>query len=504
MLTPVSQLSITHSHYDFYRDSWQCIKDLKEGFATIKAKRTRYLPQRVGEEPEVYENRLECLSYTNILNENLHRLCSILTSSPTTLEYTDTLFWDGILKALDGGKMTHNDLIYDIYSSLLYYGRITIAIDNPVITMPSRSRKEYLESRQYPRVTVLNPLEVINWGDDWVITLQIEEVNRPLTPKAIYATWKLWTQYSITTWNTQVMVDCDNVITQVMVGNKWYAPEDKKALAEGYELQHNWGVLPVVRYTLPDEKWVGMAVYPKAQQHFNIESSYTWAGRYAGIIQRVFTPMPPTVNDNPNLILDPPDYSDVKSSNANILIGQGFQFVETTGSAIATLGSQLAGIKADVKDTINIVFASGAATEQSGVAKKVDMLLLQNALTSYGYLGTQIDEEVLEVIAIIANTDVPVVTSALSYTLEDATNALDTADRLLPHAENIAPVTLREHYKKLQHLLLPDATDEVKAEIDEETPTFDDERPLKDRLMEYYGLSEEEASAVLQEGEDEP
>lgn len=510
MLTPITLLSQTHSHYDYYRAAWQTIKDLREGFVTISAKKERYAPQRIGEEPEVYANRLSSLSYTNILNENVHRLASILTSTPVTLEYTDALFWDEVLKKMDGGTMSHNDLIYSIYTDLLYYGRICIAVDNPVITSAARSRLEFIEARQYPRVTLFNPLEVINWGDDWLMTLQINEVNQPLQPKAIYATWKLWTQDTITTWATEVKTDIDNVITQVKRGEKWYNPEDKRAVLEGDTLEHGWGILPVIRRTLNDEKWVGGAVYPKALQHFNIESSWTWAGRYAGIIQRVFTPLPPTPNDNPALLLDPPDYSEMVSDNAHVLIGQGFQFVETTGTAIATLGQQLAAIKSDVKDTVNITFASGAPVEQSGVAKKVDMLLLQNALTSYGYLGTEIDEEVLKTIATVAGADEPTVNSNLSYTLEDATTALDTVDRVLPHAENVAPVTLRELYKKLQHLLLPDAPDDIKEEIDTETPTFEDEpeegeeddpRSIKDRLVEYYGLTPEEAEEVLQQGE---
>lgn len=513
MLASIVELNQTHSHYDYYRNSWQTIKDLREGFATIYAKKERYAPIRIGEEPEVYANRLECLSYTNILNENIHRLASILTSTPISLEYQDTLFWDDFITKTDGKKQTHNNLIYDIYCDLLYYGRVTLAVDNPVITMPSRSRGEYLANKQYPVVTKLNPLEVLNWGDDWVMSLQINEVNLPLAPRQIWATWKLWQSDSITTWTTEVEVTVDNVITKVKVGAKWYLPQDKRARLEGETVYHDWGVLPVVRYQLSDEKWVGMAVYPKAKQHFNIESSWTWAGRYAGVIQRLFTPSPPVANDNPALLIEPPDYSDIKSDNAHILVGQGFQFVETTGGAIQTLGQQLAAIKADVKDTVNITFASGAPVEQSGVAKKVDMLLLQNALTSYGYIGTEIDEELLKVVATIAQTDVPTVNSNLSYSLEDAETALDRADRLLPHAENIAPVTLRETYKKLQHLLLPDASDEVKAEIDDETPTFEDQpsdqqdqpdnRDLKARLMEYYDLTSEEADAILQEAQNE-
>lgn len=514
MLTPITNLLQTHSHYDFYKSSWQTIKDLREGFATIYAKKERYAPQRIGEEADVYANRLECLSYTNILNENIHRLASILTSTPISLEYQDTLFWDDWVRRVDGKKLTHNGLIYDIYCNLLYYGRVHLVIDNPVITNPSRSRGEYVDNRQYPVVTLLNPLEVINWGDDWVISLQINEVNQPLQPRQTIATWKLWTTESITSWSTEVTVNIDNVITKVKIGNKWYLPEDKRSRLEGETLLHGWGVLPVVSYVMSDEKWVGQAVWPKAKQHFNIESSWTWAGRYAGIIQRIFTPSPPTMNDNPALVIDPPDYSDVISDNAHVLIGQGFQFVETSGSAITTLGQQLAQIALDVKDTVNITFASGAPVEQSGVAKKVDMLLLQNALTSYGYIGTEIDEELLSIVATIAETDTPTVNSNLSYSLEDAETALDRADRLLPHAENIAPITLREVYKKLQHLLLPDASEDVKTEIDKETPTFEDDSDeameqdysiaLKTRLMEYYDLTEEEAIAVLQETEDEP
>lgn len=513
MLTPISTLLTTHSHYDFYRSTWLTIKDLREGYPTIYAKKERYAPQRIGEEPEVYANRLSALSYTNILNENIHRLASILTSSPMTLEYQDTLFWDEVTRHMDGAKMSHQAFIYRVYTDLLYYGKVTIGVDNPVITSTARSRLEYNSAKQYPRVTVFNPLEVINWGDNWVMTLQIDEVNQPLQPNRIIATWKLWTEETITTWSTQVLVDIDNVITQVMVGGKWHDPLSKKAMLEGSTIVHGWGMLPVTRYCLDDEQWVGMAVYPKALQHFNIESSWTWAGRYAGIIQRVFTPLAPTPNDNPALLIDPPDYSQLQSDNAHVLIGNGFQFVETSGSAIATLGAQLAAIKADVKDTVNITFASGAPVEQSGVAKKVDMLLLQNALTSYGYIGTEVAEGVLSHIATIANTDTPIVHSNLSYSLEDATAMLDTVDRLAPHAENVAPVTLREVYKKLQHLLLPDAPEEIQDEIDEETPTFNDEpqqpesesedpRDLKTRLMDYYDMTPAEADSILQETQD--
>lgn len=507
-MTQVASLLKTHSHYNFYRDVWQTIKDMREGYSVLLRKKEKYIPQRIGEEPEVYQNRLAALSYTNILNENIHRLCSILTSSPITLEYSSQ-FWGWLTKHMDGQKLTHEQLIYDLYSTLLYYGKVCIAIDAPSEVAVARSRAEYDTNRLYPRAILFTPLEVINWGVDWYLTLQIDEQNQPLEDSIIVATWRLWNSANITTWSTQVEVNSDNVITKVKVNGKWYDPMDKKAQVEPRVVPHNLGRVPIVSYYLKDEQWVGNAILPKAKQHFNIESSWTWAGRYAGVIQRVFTPLAPTPNDNPNLLLDPPDYNQLISDNAHVLIGQGFQFVETTGSAIATLGEQLRAIKEDVKDTVNITFASAAKTtvEQSGASKKVDMLLLQNALTSYGYIITEIDEELLELIALWAGEEVPETNSNLSYSLQDVEVMLDRADRLLPHAENLAPVTLREFYKQLQHLLLPDAPDEVKEEIDAETPTFEDEgrsdsdetdpRELRDRLKDYYELSDEEVDEVL-------
>lgn len=512
----VEKLDVQHEDYKYFKPTWETIADLREGATAILKKSSHYLPKRPGELEDVYQLRLAKLSYTPVMSTTIRELTSKLSAAPVHIVGGDDDFLEAFRDSTDGKGRDERELLNIIFSTLLYFGRAFVAADRPNLGVSPRSAYEDQGLANQPYASVYEPLAVINWGEGWAITKQIEVANQPLQEPTKIGRWTVWDTEAITVYEAPIRLDKFGTITDVKVDGKWWSVADERGKVPAVRvINHKLGRCPMVSLTLPHEMWTGNSVYLKQLQHFRIESSWTDAGVMAGTIQRVFTPMPDPPADDPRVVYEKPDYSQIKTDNAHVLVGAGFQFVESSGSAIASLTSQLETIERQIKDMVSMRFASAntsGALEQSGASKQVDMAMLQESMKSYGTKVAQLYQDVLQMVCSLAGKANDVSVSGLdAYGTDTLQDMLDQTEQIEMVAERIPTTALKLWYSKLVNLLagsrssemdqvITEELDQIFSEVEEEEYGEgldpDSEEDLAE-LMEAFGLSREEALEVL-------
>lgn len=514
----VEKLEVYHEDYLYYKDTWDIISDLREGATAIAKKAAHYLPPRPGEQPDVYALRLQKLSYTPVMANAIREFTAKLASAPVYLSGTDDDdFWEAFRDATDGKGKDEVELLMQIFSALLYFGRVCVAVDRPRLGVQPRSAFEDAGLNNQPYVAVYEPLNVINWGEGWHISKQIVTANQPLADPVKLGRWTVWTDDAIAVYEAPVRLDKDlHTVIEIKVDGHWRSINDPRALVPGQITSHGLGKCPMVSLTLPLEMWTGNNVYLKQLQHFRIESSWTDAGIMAGTIQRVFTPMPPPPADDPRVVYEEPDYSTVKVDNAHVLVGADFKFQESSGSAIASLTSQLETIERQIKALVSMGYSSvsKSAVQQSGASKEADMALLEDSMRAYGAKVAQLYQDVLQLVAMSASKSTDISVSGLDeYGVKTISDMLSNAEILEPISQRIPLTALKLWYGKLANLLAGSRSAEMDQAISEELEEIFDieaealaaeteglnvEDPANlDALIEAYGVTPEEAEYIL-------
>lgn len=452
----VALLEQTSPEYNYYYDTWRTIRDIREGAVTIMKKIRSYLPKRPGEAEDLYRLRLAKASWTPVMTTAIREFVVKMLASPIHIEGIEADFWERFKDDTNGKGRDESDLLTQMFSCMLYYGRVYVAIDRATLQVQPRSLLEERLSNALPKVAIFEPLDVINKGDGWYITKEVNILTQPLELPKTQVTWRVWDSMSIYTYSAEVQLDGVS-IKAVKIGNDFVPVGSPLATAKMVsKIDHQMGKVPIVESVLQDELWTGNNCYLKQLQHFAIESSWTDAGIMAGTIQRVFTPTPPVRNDNPAYIEDEPDYSDLKADNQHVLIGNGFQFVESSGSAIASLTSQLETItnqiRAIVSMSSNTVDASVQA--QSGTSKAIDREPLEATLKAYGQKVASLYQDVLQLVAVAASQDASIIVNGLdSYSVDTLDDMLAQSLQLGKLLTALPPTALKLWYGKLSNLI---------------------------------------------------
>ena len=468
----VDKLEVQHQDYKYYKPIWQTIADLREGATAIVKKANSYLPKRPGEQEDVYQLRLAKISYTPVMSTAIREFTAKLASAPVHIEYQDEDFLKQFRDSTDGKGRDENELLNNIFSTLLYFGRVFVAIDRPKLGVNPRSAFEELGLANQPYVSIYEPLDVINWGEGWYITRQIITANQPLQEPNKVARWTVWDAEAITVYESAIKTDDRGFITDILVAGVWSGIATDKALVPTVSVvKHGLGKCPLVSLTLPNEMWTGNNVYLKQLQHFRIESSWTDAGVMAGTIQRVFTPMPAPPADDPRVVYEEPDYSEIKADNAHVLVGAGFQFVESSGSAIASLTTQLETIERQIRAIVSMSQASVSAgdLEQSGKSKEADMMMLQDTMKAYGSKVAQLYQDILQLVTKLAGKPDDISVYGLdAYSVDTLGDMLDQTQLVETVAERIPTTGLKLWYAKITNLLAGSRSAETDQQIAEE------------------------------------
>ncbi len=452
----VLELEKQHPEYSYILPTWVTIKDIREGAIAIRNNIRKYLPQRPGEAEDLYSLRTNKASWTPIMATAIRELVVKMVSAPLHIDGTEGEFWDAFKDNTNGTGRDEQDLLTEIFSTVLYYGKCYVAVDRAVLSDIPRSLYEEKQTKALPRVVIYDPLTAINYGTEWMITREVNQLAEPLKDiKTIY-TWRLWTETEVVTYSAEVYVR-NNVLTGVIKNGFNYPLGSPEATADQVSIvQHGFNILPILRLELPPELWTGNNCFSKQLQHFAIESSWTDAGMMAGTIQRVFTPTPPVASNDPSVVYDEVDYSGLKTDNAHVLIGNGFQFVESSGSAIASLTTQLDKIESQIRAIVSMTDASvtKGALEQSGASKAIDREPLEATMKAYGTKVSSFYQDILQLVAIAGSQSDTVTVNGLdSYSVNTLDNMLAQSILLTDVLKGLPPTALRLWYGKLSNIL---------------------------------------------------
>ncbi len=463
------ELEATHPEYDRLLPIWQCIDDVASGSPAFLQYPQKYLPRRPGEDDELYNNRLRKASYTPVVMPAIRRLVSKLTSAPIAISGIDkTQYpWQQLLTSMDGNGADEAQWLSDCFKQLLLYGQVAVAVDRPAV--PVRSR---LEAEQVAPYCVMFPVETVrNWGDGWVLTRTVETRQLPLQEAVTVVVWTVWTDRETAVYEAPVKLDAFGRITKLQMETDWAVPRRATVVPKLRSVSVRRRQL--VLHKLPEGMQLGFDLYPKQIQHFVIESSWTDAGSVAGSVQRVFTPAAPTPVADPRAVYETPSYSEAEFGNSHVLVGAGFRFEESTGSAIAALTSQLETIERQIRTIASLEAGSVSkgTLEQSGRSKELDQVALQESMRSYGSRVCQMLEDVLQVAASLSGQPETIRVTGLSeYTTGNLESMLDGCDQVLKIAPWLPDTALAFWFTKLALLMVgspsPEQQESIRVEMD--------------------------------------
>ena len=526
-LERVKVKNLMHQHSEYQRNlaAYQQLADMEEGSVAILARKEFYLPKKVGEETDEYENRLAKLAYTPHLANTIRETIAKITSAPLHVEKADSDYWAWVRKHLDGEQQNEDDLLKEIFSKLLYYGRVITVVDRAPLLQPPTSLAEDIQMRQagaYPTVEVLSPLAVTDWGESsfgkWYTVTTFEEVYEPLADPVTIATWKLYTPEDVWTYTAKVQVK-GGLIKSVWVpdrsedGGQWKSVNDPEVWLDGTVITHGLGLNPLAVTCLPPEMWVGGLCYLKQVQHLRIESQLTEAACIAGTVVRLFTP-PAPVERSPKLLLEAAPQP-VKADMSHTIVGANYQFVESAGTAISNLLQVMQKIEDYIQSVASLDFKQSMGQQQAADSKQIDTSLLEDVMKLLGAKGKFVYQSILERFAAWDGQPSPTVEGLENY-------GTDTLDQMLTQSQEIEMlvgvnrvpmVALKMWYSRLASLIAGNVYGSVEKELLSQLEELFQEQPEADpmagmdkvkQLMDQYGLSVEEASFVMNGGNGGP
>lgn len=468
------ELGVLEVRSDTWKDlapTWEIIADLRDGASTLVRKAAKYIPKRPGEKPDVYQLRLDKFSYTPVMSTAVREFTAKLVSSPIVVSGADSDFWARFRENLDRSGSDESEVLNQILSKLLYFGRVFIGCDRPALGFVPRSQAEVPDTAD-PFIVLYEPLHVINQGKGWYLTRQIVEDNQPTVSRKILR-FQYWTETEIATYEIECQVDEYGKVTRVKKPLRNGYPSPKTLIPRvGEPVRHGLGRNPMLELVLPVEMWVGNLAYLKQLQHTRIESSWTDAGTVAGTVQRVYTPPAPVPTDDPRILLEQPKYQDLDFTGSHVLVGAGFKFEESSGSAIGALTSQLATIEQQIRELVSMGYLNHQAASQSGAAKEVDMSLITDTMRSYGKKVARLYQDVLQLVARMVNQDPDAISvqGLEDYSVDTLDKMVDLTIKMLPIVDSFPDLVTQIWVSKICRLmtgtLSPEQTGQVAAELE--------------------------------------
>lgn len=505
----VSQLQITHPDWDAYSPFWRTIRDLKEGAMAIKRNIQKYLPKRPDEDKELYEMRLNKFSYHPVMSDAVNKYSSKLAGSPVHLSNAEHPFW-GEFRANNskpGATMRkESNLLHELFNGLLYYSRTWAAVDRPDLGINPRSAYESRGLKNHPYICLYEPLDVLYWDEDWAISRHIYPLVKPFQAPLTICRWTYYGPNENLIYEAPVTLkstkdsegNIHECVDKVKIGSEWLSWDDPKCALDPTKVwTHNYGMRLITSLTLPSEKWVCKQVYNKQIQHLRIENAWTDAGYLSGTVQRIFTPPDAPPIDDPRISYEQPDYAAelAKAGNTHILIGKGYQFVESTGAALGNLQQQLDKIETQIKTLVSLHFASTntSTLNQSGASKAVDMSLLEDSMRDYGQQVIVLYNGILRIVARMVNLPEPTATGLNNYAVDNLTDLLTqlTIAEDLPY---VPPTAKKIAYGKLAQLMVGTASPEDEEKIKEELDSLFNRQEVTDPSLEEDSQEEDSNS----------
>lgn len=496
----LTQLESKHPEYTELAPVWRTIDTLRQGFPAIKRNVQQFIPKRPVEDDELYSLRTAKLSYTPVMGHVVHTYTGKMAMAGVDFPEEAGEVWSAIRKSNAAPTDIQRDevtFLSEVLTHILYFGRSFVMVDTPAEAAAKRSKRELLQSKLIPYFTTISPLEVISWGDNWYVRKQYIANTEPFSEVSTFALYTyigkdVTVKYRIPV-QLALVQDCDGnscaEITKVLWRGEWLKPDDDVMRWEP-EVIPGVGTDRLVPITVSEDKWLCLSIYNKQIQHLRIENAWTDAGYLSGTVQRVFTPPDPMVMDDPRVAYDNTNVAKEleKAGNAHILIGKGYSFVESSGTALGNLEQMLDKIEAQILKIANLSFISGDKTtlQQSGVSKKLDRDSLEGTLQEYGNILIDTYNTLLAKVAKLLSIPAIEVSGLSDFSELDPQATLETI-ALVANMTDFPLVAKIEIYRKLLKELEVVMTEEQDKILDRQLASIKQPEPVNPSVVDTNG-----------------
>jgi hypothetical protein len=409
-----------HEEYAQSKAHLKRIRLLVSGGHLLKNNLGNFLIQRVGEEPEVWQNRLRKFSYSNSLGSGVTQLAS--------------KFSNGSVKQ---GR-SERDLFTRVATDLIVYGKVFAHVERNLPGVVANNALEQKALGIRPLINLYDAVQVIDWSGtenrlDWVKIYHLkEESASPFEAKTKVAEWVIVDSTYVTTCRLTVKTNVEGTLAEYLnPEGKWQAISSNTEVPIDSQIEHGFGFTPVRIIRVDESLWAANQAYSKAEESLLLEchrqdiltNSY---------LQRIYTPHIP--KDSLDSTTVDASQGPIDTRLESVLSVDDFQWREPKGDIVQWINSTLA----DSEKRIRQILALGGAytqeaTDASGLSKQMDFSIEESRLRSYGHVITDALQDIYQWVAFTAGESPEEITVS---GLDDFSN-----DRLALLLEQVKSIT---------------------------------------------------------------
>lgn len=403
MVAPKSILpsDIRTQHPTFSQNSvlWEELTQLADG--RLDNPRL-WLTKRVGEEPEIYANRLDKLTYNPVYVQ-----CLLALKKGTH---------KGFIK-VEGSEVTPESLIKlagELVTIIANYGSAWLSYDadgQPYCLPP----------------TFICDYEKIGGQLKWVKAHTLKRVAiDPFKPAEITEQYHIWTETQALTYR----LDSEKLFFKQVSSE----PIDR---------------IPFVHIEVTPSQWLGRICYTKLRQLIGLESSISDASSNL-YIQRTVENAKPLPDDDLGDTYANAAPGAVYTSNAYVVSGK-FAFAEAVGTSVSINLELAKAIESQIRSLIGLEAAHNSGRVESGESKRYDFKDYADVLSSY---GGDIVKALSAVLSLAEGREVNV-TGLDEFELDNLRSMLEIEPQVTLAADKLTPAIVEAWYKKLGSALSP-------------------------------------------------
>ncbi len=460
----VKLLNQKHPEYEQYCYAWESIEILKRGGCEIRKHAEKFLTKRPKELPEVYKHRVERFTYQNIIGTAMGWYnASLFEKDPTItltrgkekVEGNHQEWLDGIIQNCNRAGKTLFDFFREVTVDLMQFRAAYVLTDLPAVEANALSLADQKASGALdPYLVRYSPREVINWDTDafgnltWIV---IHTINLKRSFGGSTVTVDRWYYF-------------DRQECRVYEYERKDDQTEEKAEAilvrQGKHALSAVGRVPVRRIEVTDDLWLADRAYPQAIDHLNQDNTLAWALFMANL------PVPVIKGEFEG------DASVSETAYIHLAVDGSFEYAEPAGTSFEQSKARLDSLREELyrQFYLQAQGRSSAATpsSQSGYSKEMDMLPAVPILNAFGdVLRDGMSNVLTDVVTAHGERELKVVVNGFNYDASDPAE-IESIQAAIDFAGGSSPTFRKEMVKRVAHIYLKDASEDLRRTVDDE------------------------------------
>lgn len=440
-----------------------------------------WLPKNPAEEEVVYNGRIEQAVYVNHASAIVDLLAAWLLDQPVEVQNAPS-FYERLKTDANGHGTPLSTVLRDAFTAALVEKCVYVWVDRPSDggAAPSDRLDQEKRGLDQPIYSTLSASSVTNWGNDergklaWILYYsQSSRQDGPTAPRKYIHTWK--------------MIDAQRVTTWTVVKDKPDPPDPKEdTISSKVSVDHNYGVLPVVRFDLSPGLRAMEKIHDPALRYVRAHNDRHWAlyrGAHAvlTLTEGSGTPKakaPSRHVPGPDGLMVEVDRTINIGPSAVIEIDNGGEaaYLEPSGTTFDALRQAEQDARDDIYRVVHqmalSVGSGDSARSQSGSSKQADWEPIQVVMSAYSQVFKDFVADLFHLTGKVAGEDwEPVIQGLNGWKHQTVEQFLDAAV-LTVGAQTMSETFQREVSKVTSRLVLgnfvtADVLDKIADEIDE-------------------------------------